>query len=155
MKKLLIFTVIVSAVTLGGLWSGRKFCAMMSIPAGTRTGQALYSEMGLDASQAESVKKLETSFRKEADELCMKVCRERVSLLDQIKNGRIDREDVDQKVEAIGQLQISLEKKTAAHILDINKILTPSQSGAYLERIYQQQCRMIAQNGYERALDKK
>lgn len=51
MKKLLIFTLIISGVTLGGLWSGKKFCTMMSMPAGTRSGQALYSEMGLDASQ--------------------------------------------------------------------------------------------------------
>ena len=149
MKKLIIFTLVVSAVTLGGLWSGKKVCNMMSTPAGMSSGQALYSGMGLSASQTDSIKKLENSFQKESDELCMKVCQERVNLLNQIKNGRISREDIDKKVEAIGQLQIFLEKKTTAHILEINKILTPSQSVTYLERVYQEQCRMTAQSGYD------
>ena len=145
MKKLLIFTLIVSAATLIGLWSGKKFCAMMPNPIAR---QALYSGINLNSSQVGSIQKLEDSFQKEADELCMKVCRERVSFLDQIKKGRIGREDIDKKVEAIGQLQILLEKKTAAHILDIDKILTPSQSAVYLERVYRQQCRMTAQSGF-------
>ena len=38
---------------------------------------------------------------------------------------------------------------TAAHILNINKILTPSQSAVYLERVYQKQCRMAAKSGYD------
>ena len=155
MKKLLIFTLIVSTVTLGGLWSGKKFCTMMSMPAEDRSGQALYSEIGLDASQTQAVRKLEASFRKEADELCMQICRERMDLVDQMKDGRTSHETIDRKIEEIGQLQISLEKKVAAHILTINKSLTPSQSVAYLERIYQQQCQMISQSGYSGILNKK
>ena len=155
MKKLIIFTVIVSVVTLGGLWSGRKFCTMISMPVGARSGQALYSEMGLDASQTESVRKLEAVFRKEADTLCMRICRERVDLLKQLKDKRVSSGVIYAKVEEIGQLQISLEKKVIAHILQVNKTLTPSQSEAYLERIYQQQCRMIAKSGYGESLDKK
>lgn len=154
MKKLLIFTVIVSAVTLGGLWSGKKFCTMMSMPVGTRSGQAIYSEMGLDAAQTESVRKLEAAFRKDADALCMRICRERVELLKQMKDKRASQEALDKRVEEIGQMQISLEKKVIAHILQVNKGLTPSQSKAYLERIYEQQCQMIAQSGYGEILDK-
>ena len=155
MKKLLIFTLIVSTVTLGGLWSGRKFCTMMSMPAGERSGQALYSELGLDASQKEIVRKLEASFRKEVDELCMRVCRERMNLFEQMKDGRTSPETIDKKIEEIGQLQISLEKKVAAHILTINQNLTRPQSTAYLKRIYQQQCQMISQSGYGGILNKK
>ncbi len=155
MKKLLIFTVIVSAVTLGGLWSGKKFCTMMSLPLGGRSGQAIYSEMGLDAAQTESVRKLEASFRKEADALCMRICEERVRLLKEMKDKRVSPDVLYKKNEEIGQLQISLEKKVIAHILQVNKGLTSSQSEAYLERIYQQQCQMIAQSGYGEILDKK
>lgn len=154
MKKLLIFTVIVSAVTLGGLWSGKKFCTMMSMPASARSGQALYSEMGLDASQTESVRKLETAFRKEMDALCMRICEQRVDLLKEIKNKRISHEAIDKRVEEIGQLQISLEKKVISHILQVDKGLTPSQSAAYLERIYQRQCQLAAQSGYGENLNK-
>ncbi len=152
MKKLLLFTVIVSAVTLGGLWSGKKFCSMMSMPG--RSSQAMYSEMGLDASQTESVRKLETAFRKEVDALCMRICEERVDLLKEIKNKRISHEAIDKRVEEIGQLQISLEKKVISHILQVDKGLTPSQSAAYLERIYQRQCQMAAQSGYGENLNK-
>ncbi len=147
MKKLLIFTLAVSIATLIGLWSGRKFCTMM--PFVSSSSQALYSGMSLNSSQTESIRKLEDSFQKEADELCMKVCRERVDLISQIKNGQINREAIEKKVEEIGQIQILLEKQTAAHILDINKILTPSQSAVYLERIYQKQCRMAAKSGHD------
>ena len=142
-------------MTLGGLWSGNKFCTMMSSLGGTRSGQVLYSEIGLDASQTESVRKLEASFRKDADALCMHICQERADLLKQMKDKRADQEALYKRVEEIGQLQISLEKKVIAHILQVNKTLTPSQSEAYLERIYQQQCRMIAKSGYGESLDKK
>lgn len=154
MKKLFIFTLIVSVMTLGGLWSGKKFCTMMSMPAGGRSGQALYSEMGLDASQTKSVGKLEVSFRKEADALCMRICQERVKLLEQIKNNRMSQEAIYKRVEEIGGLQISLEKKVIAHIFEVNKGLTASQSKAYLERIYQQQCQIISQSGYGDRFDK-
>ena len=146
MKKLLIFTFIVSVATLVGLWSGKKVCSMM--PSAARSSQALYSGMSLNASQTGSIRKLEDSFQKAADELCMKVCEERVNLLSQIKNGQISREEIEKKVEEIGQIQIFLEKQTATHILDINKILTPSQSAVYLERVYQQQCQMTAKSGH-------
>lgn len=155
MKKLIIFTLIISGVTLGGLWSGKKFCTMMSMPAGTRSGQALYSEMGLDASQAESVRKLEAAFRKDADAMCMRICEERVRLLEQMKDKRVSPDVLYRKTEEIGQLQISLEKKVIGHILEVDKNLKPSQSKAYLERIYQQQCQMIAKSGYGESLDKK
>ena len=155
MKKLLIFTVIVSVVTLGGLWSGKKFCNMMSMPAGTRSGQALYAEMGLDASQTESVRKLEASFRKDADALCMRICQKRADLLKEMKDKHANQEVLYKRVEEIGQLQVVLEKKVISHILQVDKSLTPSQGKAYLERIYQQQCQMIAQSGYGEILDKK
>ena len=155
MKKLVIFTVLISAVTLGGLWSGRKFCTMVSMPAGMRSGQALYSGMGLDPTQTESVNKFEASFRKEADALCMRICQERVRLLEQIKDKNVDPGTIDKKVEEIGQLQISLEKKVIAHILQVDKSLNASQSKEYLERIYRQQCQMVAQNGYADSADKK
>ena len=155
MKKLLIFTLIISSVTLGGLWSGKKFCTMMSMPVGARSSQAIYSELGLDTSQTESVRRLEASFRKDADAMCMRICEERVRLLEQMKDKRVSPDVLYRKTEEIGQLQISLEKKVVAHILEVDKSLTPSQSKAYLERIYQQQCQMIAQSGYGESLDKK
>ncbi len=147
MKKLIIFTLAVSVATLIGLWSGKKMCTMA--PFASRSSQPLYSGISLNASQTESIQKLEDEFQKEADELCMKVCQERVDLIGQIKNGQISREAIEKKVEEIGQIQILLEKQTATHILDINRILTPSQSAAYLERVYQKQCRMAAKGGYE------
>src|SRR3989338_7299881 len=118
MKKLLIFTVIVAGLTLAGLWSGKKVCTMMSTTAGTRSNQALYSEMGLDTSQIVSVKRQEASFRKEADAVCMKICQQRADLLEQIKTNRVSREAIDKKIEEIGALQIALEKKVIAHIFE-------------------------------------
>ena len=155
MKKLLVFTVIISAVTLGGFWSGKKFCTMMSMPAGARSGQALYSEMGLDTSQTESVRKLEASFRKDADAICTRICQERVDLLKLMKDKRASQEALYRRVEEIGELHIALEKKFVTNVLEVDKSLTPSQSKAYLERIYQQQCQMIAKSGYGENLDKK
>lgn len=84
----------------------------------------------------------------------MLICQERVRLLEQMKDKRVSSDILYRKTEEIGQLQISLEKKVIAHILEVDKSLTPSQSKAYLERIYRQQCQMIAKSGYGESLDK-
>ena len=105
----------------------------------------LYSEIGLDRAQTEIVRKMDASFGGEADQLCMRICRERARLLEQIKDKSILPETIDKKVEEIGRLQISLEKKVIAHILQVDQFLTPSQSEAYLEKIYRQQCQMMSQ----------
>ena len=155
MKKLIIFTVLISVITLGGLWSGRKFCTMMLTHSGMRSGQVLLSEMRLNKAQTEEVERFETSFRRDVDAHCMIVCQKRILLLEQIKDKSIKSETIYEKVEEIGQLQISLEKKVIAHILEVDKGLNASQSKAYLEGIYRQQCQMIAQSGYGESVEKK
>jgi len=142
MKKLLIFTLLIAAVTLAGLWSGRKVCTMMS-PADSGAKQALNVALGLSPAQTESFKKTESSFQKEIGTLCMQICREHANLLAQMKDGKISAQTADQKVEEIGGLQISLEKKIIAHIAQLDKILTPSQIKTYIDKIYQRQCQMM------------
>ena len=95
---------------------------------GSSSGQALYSGMGLDKTQMESVRSLEASFRKEADAMCMRICDERRRLLEQMKDKSASPDVFYRKTEEIGQLQIALEKKVIAHILEVDKSLMPSQS---------------------------
>ena len=148
MKKLLIFTVLISSLTLAGLWSGRKVCTVMS-PADTGSIERAFSGLGLSASETESLKKTESAFREELDTLCMQICQERANLLKQLKEG-ISVENATRKVDAIGRLQILMEKKIINHLMELKKILTPAQSAAYLDKIYQQQCRMISPGGYDK-----
>ena len=154
MKKLLLFTASISVITLVGFFGGKEVCTMMS-PMRAGSSQSWYSGLGLSAAQTESLKKTESSFRKNVDALCMRICQERADLLEQVKNGHMSSEIAYKKIEDIGQLQISLEKEVIAHILQVDKSLTPSQSKAYLEKIYRQQCQMTAQSGYGEIQDKK
>ena len=151
MKKLLLFTAIISLVTLDGFFGSKKVCMMMW-PGSVNPSQAWYFELGLNPSQAESLKKLEGSFRDRTDKLCMKICGERLKLLNQMKQGHGDREAVYRKIEEIGALQVSLEKEIATHILNVKDDLTPTQSQAYLDRIYQQFRDSLKKSGYEEAI---
>jgi hypothetical protein len=151
MKKLLIFTVIVSLVTLGGFFGGKKVCMMMW-PGSVNPSQAWYFELGLNPPQAEALKKLETSFRGRTDKLCMKICEERLKLLNQMRQGHVDREIIYKKIEEIGALQVSLEKEIATHILNVKDDLTPTQSQAYLDRIHEQFRDSLKKSGYDEIL---
>ena len=151
MKKLLFFTVIISLVTLGGFFGGRKVCTMMW-PGSVNPSQAWYFELGLNPQQAESLKKLETSFRDRTDKLCMTICEERLKLLNQMKDKSVDRQAVYRKIEEIGALQVSLEKEIATHILNVKDDLTPAQSQAYLDRIHEQFRDSLRKSGYDEVL---
>ena len=147
MKKLLAFTLIISLVTLGGFFGGKKVCMMMW-PGSMNPNQAWYFELGLDTQQVESLKKLENSFRERTDKLCMKICGERLKLLNQMKEKNVDRQIVYRKIEEIGALQVSLEKEIATHILNVKDDLTPEQSQAYLDRIHEQFRDSLKKSGY-------
>ena len=151
MKKLLVFTMLVSLVTLAGFFGGKKVCMMMW-PGSVNPSQAWYFQLGLDARQARELQGLESSFRKEADGLCMKICQERLALLKMMRRKDTDPEAVNRKIEEIGQLQVLLEKQIAAHILEVKKDMTPEQSRVYFDRIHRELQRSIVQSGYPEVL---
>ncbi len=147
MRRLLLFTILISVVTLAGFWGGKKACMLMW-PASLNPSQNWYLTLGLNSGQAESLKGLETSFRKSADKLCMTVCRERLELLKIMRDKTADPAQIHQKIEKIGALQILLEKQIADHILEVKKDLTEEQSQAYLDRIHRELRQSIVQSGY-------
>ncbi len=147
MKKLILFTVLISVVTLGGFWGGKKVCMLMW-PGSLNPSQNWYFALGLNTGQAESLKRLESSFRKETDGLCMTICQERLNLLNLMKQKEANEEVINKKIEAIGGLQVLLEKQIAAHILEVKKNLTPEQSLAYLDRIHEELRDSVRQSGY-------
>ncbi len=154
MKKLILFTVLISVVTLGSFWGGKKVCMMMW-PGSLNPSQNWYFSLGLDARQAESLKKFESSFRKKTDGLCMKICQERLNLLNLIKQKDANQQGINKKIEEIGGLQILLEQQIASHILEVKKDLTLEQSQAYLNRIHEELRKSIQQSGYREILDRR
>jgi Spy/CpxP family protein refolding chaperone len=152
MKKLLVFTVLVAAVTLAGFWGGRKVCMMLMWPGSVNPSQQWYFNLGLTAEQAASLKQLELSFRKDTDPLCIRICKERLELLKLMKSDRVDREAIYQKIEEIGALQTSLEKEIATHILEVKKDLTPEQSEVYIGHIREELYASISRSGYGEVL---
>ena len=127
---------------------------MMMWPGSLNPSQEWYASLGLGTSQTGSLKKLESSFQKEANELCMTICQERLELLNLMKDKKADREVVNRKIEKIGGLQILLEKQMASHIFEVKKSLTPEQSQAYLDRIREGLRKSIQQCGYGKKLDR-
>ena len=147
MKKLLILTLLVSFVTLGAFWMGKKTCGMMC-SMGTQTQKAWYADLGLAAAQERSLRGSEASFRQKADSLCMQVCREKQNLLDSLADPNVDPKAVYQKIEQIGNLQTSLEKEVVVHIFNVQALLTPAQRKTYHDRIQRQFQKALAQSGY-------
>lgn len=147
MKKLLIFTVLISVITLAGFWGGRKMCMLMW-PGSVNPTQNWYFNLGLSPAQAESLKKLDSAFRKDTDKVCMRICKERLELLNMMRDPNIKPDAVYKKIEEIGTLQVSLEKEIATHILKVKKDLSPEQSEAYLNTIRQELRESIKQSGY-------
>jgi Spy/CpxP family protein refolding chaperone len=151
MKKIILFVVLISAVTLFSFWGGKKVCMMMW-PGSINPNQSWYYSFGLTAEQEASLKKMDASFRKDGDKLCMQICKGRLDLLNLIKEKNPNEARVHQKIEEIGQMQILLEKTIADHIIEVKKGLTPAQSEAYLDRVHQEITRSIEKSGYSEAL---
>ena len=152
MRKLLLFTILISAITLFGFWGGRKVCMLMW-PGSVNPSQSWYFNLGLNPEQAESLKKLDSAFRKDTDKVCMRVCKERLELLNMMRDPKVSPGAVYKKIEQVGALQISLEKEIATHILKVKKDLTPEQSAAYLGKIRQELRESIKQSGYGEILN--
>ena len=151
MKRLIFFTVLISAMTLGG-FCGVKKIHQMEYPGGFTPNESWYRSLGLDSQQTQTLKNLESSFKKDADQLCMRICRERSAVLDFIEQGPGSREVANFKIEEIGRLQIQLEKEVVAHIFEVTKHLTPAQCKAYVDRIQQDFANSMQQCDYEQVL---
>lgn len=152
MKKLILFTVLISIVTLASFWGGKKMCMLMW-PGSVNPSQNWYYALGLNSEQAEFLKKLDGSFRQDTDKLCMTICKERLDLLNLMKDKSTGQEVVYRKIEKIGELQILLEKQIASHILKVKNDLTPEQSQAYLNRIHEELRQSIIKSGYGEVLN--
>ena len=153
MKKLLFLTVLISAMTLAGYWGGQKVCMMLMWPGSLNPSQAWYFNLGLTPEQAQSLKQLESTFRKDTDKVCMRICKERLELLKLMRADKVDTEAVYKKIEEIGLLQVSLEKEIATHILEVKKDLTPEQSQSYLNHIREELLKSMKQSGYGENLE--
>lgn len=152
MKKLLIVTLLISGITLFGFWGGRKICMRMW-PGSLNPSQNWYFNLGLTSEQAESLKRLDSAFRKDTDKVCMRICKERLELLNLMRDPKARPAEVYKKIEDIGAMQISLEKEIATHILKVKKDLTLEQSEAYLSRIHEELRDSIQQAGYGEVLE--
>ena len=152
MRKLLLFTVLISGVTILGFWGGRKACMHFMWPGSVNPSQAWYFNLGLNPKQAEILKNLESGFRPDADKFCTRICKERLELLNLMRNPNTKPENIYQKIEEIGALQVALEKQIATHILEVKNDLTPEQSKAYLDRIERELHHSIEQAGYGETL---
>ena len=152
MRKLLFFAAFISVVTIAGFWGGQKVCMLMW-PGSVNPSRAWYFNLGLNEQQAESLKRLESGFRKDADKFCMRICKERLELSNMMKDPKAKPELIYKKIEEVGALQVSLEKQIATHILQVKKDLTPEQSEAYLNRIHRELADSIKQAGYGEVLN--
>jgi Spy/CpxP family protein refolding chaperone len=138
MKKIIILTLIVSLATLAGYWSSKKICKMGSSCCPMKVHVSASDDLGLNPAQQKQVDAMDQSFRKEADDICMRACRGRLEILDLIKAPGVDPEIISKKIEEVGALQILLEKRTATHLLEVKKNLNPEQAARYLAKMDQE-----------------
>ena len=155
MKRLIFIILLVALipiVTLVSFWGGKQVCMLMMSGQTSITTLKDYSGLNLSAQQKQMLRGLEANFQKEAMPICMNICRERMNLTNLMADKNTNPVLIHKKIEEIGALQIGLEKKTADHILEIGKILTPEQSQAYLKEIQRELQNSIMQSGYSEAL---
>lgn len=152
MKKLILFTLLISIVTLASFWGGKKMCMSMW-PGSVNPSQNWYFALGLNLEQAQVLKKLDGSLRQDSDKLCMTICKERLEFMNLMKDKNVGQEVIYRKIEKIGEIQVLLEKQIASHILQVKKDLTPEQSQAYLNRIREELRQSIIKNGYGEVLN--
>ena len=125
---------------------------MLMWPGSLNPNQSWYFNLGMNAKQAEALKKLDSAFRKDTDNICMRICKERLDLLNMMRDPNVNSDAVYKKIEEIGAVQVSLEKEIATHILKVKKDLSPEQSEAYLNTIRQELHEAIKQSGYGEVL---
>jgi Spy/CpxP family protein refolding chaperone len=131
MKKIIFFTVLIAVVATAGFWTTRKVCSLCFLPKQNHT----YPKLDLSGPQQKSVIQAENKFRAYADKVCMKICDLRLEIVQMMAQSNVDKEALNKKIEEVGQLQISLEKSVAEHVLEMKKHLTPEQSERYLDSI--------------------
>lgn len=148
MKKLFVFAAFISIVTVAGFWGGQKLCMMLMWPGSLNPSQAWYFNLGLSPEQAQSLKEIDSAFRKEADTFCMRICKERLELLNMMRNPNTEPAAIYKKIGEIGALQTSLEKEIATHILTVKEDLTPEQGEAYLDKIRDELRESINRSGF-------
>ena len=153
MKKLLIFSAVIAGVTLIGFWAGKKTCMMMC-QGPLKPNPYCHFALDLNPQQAQSLEKMESGFRKDADKICMQICKERWALVQLIGDKAASPDAINKKIEEIGAMQVSLEKEIAAHILEAQKTLTPQQSEAYLDRLKAELSQSIQKSGYGEVIEK-
>ncbi len=136
MKKLFVFTLVVSLVTLAGFWGGRQVCRMTSGMGSTCFPSC--NPAGSILSQDPEWKALDTEFQDKTRALCMKICKERAALLEQIKIASEPTPEISARIEKIGQLQIDLEKQVAAHIFEAKKRMPPKNAKSFIRHLESQ-----------------
>lgn len=147
MKKLILFTLLISAVTAGSFWGGQRLC--MRMQNDPNFGTDWLSGLGLAKEEVEIFKKEDAVFRKETNRMCRELCRQRMELLELIGQNAGEPE-VFQKIDAIGGLQTSLEKNMVKHMLGIKSKLPAEKGSAYLAHLRGQLEKSINQCVYEK-----
>lgn len=151
MKKLVVLVIGVSLITLAGFWGGRKLCMQMW-PGSLNPRQEWYAGLGLTPQQTVSLRQSASVFRRQAEERCLRICKERLQVVEMMRDKAISPEAIYSKIDEIGQLQVALEKDIARHILEVNQQLTSEQRQRYLDRIHLELRNSIKQGGYLEAL---
>lgn len=138
-RKAWLAAAVVAAVWVGW-WSGTKVCGVMPREPQPDSWRA---SLGLSAAQEAALDDSEAAFRAEVDALCAQLCRDRADLLAEMKDGRVSAEAAHLRVDEIGRRQTELDRRTVAHLIELQQILTAPQARAYIDAVYQQQCRLI------------
>ncbi len=152
MKKslvLILLAVLIAGLTLVSFWGGKTVCVMVQdAVCGMSKENALYSKLNLSSEQKERIEKLDETFHKETDALCMNLCRERMALLNLINARNPDSALVQQKIEEIGTKQVAFEKKIAGHMLMVKSMLNEDQKGEFAKQLNQKFQQTMKQYGY-------
>src|SRR3989338_884258 len=120
MKKLILLTAIVSLATLAGFWGFKRSCSLCSLK-GHFGATSTTKDLQLTRDQQKWFTPLETRFQKQIEGICMQICDKRMEVVDLMSEPGVQSGALHQKIEAVGALQILLEKQIADHVLEVKK----------------------------------
>lgn len=99
-------------------------------------------ELGLNEEQAKEFESRNDGFREETKPIHDSLRAKRKELMDEISAEGPSVEKLDRLAEEIGALEITLKKRTTAHLLEGKAILTPEQQQKFLSLLKERGDRM-------------
>ena len=128
LKFILLLSLILNIAILGSIgYSYYRNTCSRPLPFGPGRRAFLMKELSLNQRQADLMIKNQQAFHAQIDSMRQQIFKKRLQLLDLMQSDKPDTKEIDQTIEAIGDIQEDIQKTIVAHIIEVKTILNQDQ----------------------------